>query len=77
METAGYMSFLVRLWPARAADGSSRCVAEVEHIQSGRCWNFLAASDAWEFLCAATNDPQLLIGPANQQPGIDRGTIHQ
>ena len=75
METAGYMSFLIRLWPARAADGSAQCVAEVEHMQTGRCWTFLAASEALEFLCAASIDPELLSKPPDP-PRADRGLTH-
>ena len=76
METTGYMSFLVRLWPARAADGSAGCVAEVEHIQTGNCWTFASASDAWEFLCAATVDSERLMAPSTPRRGVDRGSIH-
>lgn len=62
----GYMSFLVRLWPAREAAGAAHCIAEVEHIQSGRCWSFPTASEAWDFLCAVTVDPSRLQAPSTR-----------
>jgi hypothetical protein len=56
MDPAIYNSFLVRLWRARPADHDWR--GEIEHIQSGACWDFDSLEAVLRFLERATAERQ-------------------
>ncbi len=46
-----YLSFLVRMW----REGSDDWQGEVEHIQSGRRWEFSTAEELCQFLSDPPN----------------------
>lgn len=58
-----YASFLIRLWREASADATERISewhGEVEHIQSGHCWNFCGLDELLSFLRQQAEDPDAL-----------------
>ena len=55
-ESAGYASYLVRLWrdDVHLPDGAWQ--GEVQHIQSGGCWRFQTVADLLVFLSSRIED---------------------
>jgi len=63
-EASAYVSFLIRMWREggeHAAGAYSGWRSQLEHIQSGRRWNFEDLDDLLHFLRRQALDPGALL----------------